>query len=172
MGEGVRYLHAQHPVVAHLDLKSTNPVLDAEGQHLRICDFGLARRLGTVGDPCERPPSRGGSPRYMAPEAYDSNLGPLTEKADVWSSGCTLIEIFGSSLPYAECSNVQQILKIMLVHRCGPSIPTSIEANVRGAIACTLAFDAQERLAIPQVLLLLQTAASSIENKSRFLWIP
>mmetsp|Transcript_62695 Transcript_62695/g.134630 ORF Transcript_62695/g.134630 Transcript_62695/m.134630 type:complete len:214 (-) Transcript_62695:28-669(-) len=163
----------RRPPVAHLDLKSMNLVLDAEGQHLQICDFGLARALAADdGGPPDRPPSRGGSPRYMAPECYDSNLGPLTEKADMWSSGCVLIEIFGSSLPYAECSNVQQILNIMLVQRRGPTIPASIEARVQGAIGGTLAFTAQDRVAADMVLLQLETVARSAENKSRFQWIP
>jgi len=170
--EGVRYLHTRTPPVAHLDLKSMNLVLDAEGRHLQICDFGLARTLGNVGDGCDRPPSRGGSPRYMAPECYDADLGAITEKADVWSSGCILIELFGGGLPYSECSNVQQILKIMLVHRSGPSIPQQIEASVRGIVSSMLAFDAPDRLAIAQVLLRLQAVATSTENKSRFLWIP
>jgi mitogen-activated protein kinase kinase kinase 7 len=175
--EGVRYLHARQPVIAHLDLKSMNLVLDAEGQHLQICDFGLARAMGPGPGPPDgeedRLPNRnGGSPRYMAPECYDSKIGPLTEKADVWSSGCILIEIFGACLPYASCSNVQQILKNMLVHHSGPAIPDSVEASVRNVITCTLAFEARERQAIAQVLLQLQTVASSTENKSRFLWIP
>lgn len=178
--EGVRYLHAQSPPVAHLDLKSMNLVLDAEGQHLQICDFGLARVLRPLlqhgqqeVEQAERVPSRGGSPRYMSPECYDSNLGAITEKADVWSSGCILIEIFGETQPYAECSNVQQILKLMLVHHCGPSVPETIEASVRSVIASTLAFEAQERLAIAQVLLQMQTIAKSNsgETKSRFMWI-
>merc|ERR1712217_635203 len=138
---------------------------DADGQHLRICDFGLARALGLEGDPNNRPPSRGGSPRYMAPECYDGKLGPLTEKADVWSSGCVLIEIFGGCLPYAECSNVQQILNLMLVQRRGPTIPASIETRVRGAIVCMLAFQAHQRAAIDAITLQLETAAKSTENK-------
>lgn len=186
--EGVRYLHARNPAIAHLDLKSMNLVLDADGQHLQICDFGLARVMveqserddGEAGGSSssdtgrDRPPSRGGSPRYMSPECHDSTLGELTVKADVWSSGCILIEIFGETLPYSECSNVHQILKLMLVHRCGPDIPSRVEAPVRSIIACTLAFEAQDRLAIAQVLLRLQSVASSNcnENKSRFQWIP
>ncbi|CAE8694158.1 unnamed protein product, partial [Polarella glacialis] len=122
--EGARYLHAQQPPIAHLDLKSMNLILDAEGQHLRLCDFGLARVLGdaavftndleSLQGSCSSggsSPSRGGSPRYMAPECYDESLGSLSEKTDVWSSGCILIEIFGSCQPYAECSSVTQILK-------------------------------------------------------------
>jgi tetratricopeptide (TPR) repeat protein len=168
--EGVHYLHTQRPPIAHLDLKSMNLVLDKEGQHLKICDFGLARLLNDEaegeGQGSERPPSQGGSPRYMSPECYDRNLGAITVKADVWSSGCILIEIFGETLPYAECGNIQQILKLMLVDHCGPSIPTTIEAAVRDVIASTLLFNASDRVAIAEVL----TQVQNIDNKSRFAW--
>jgi len=160
--EGVEYLHAQSPPIAHLDLKSMNLVLDAEGHHLQLCDFGLARALGGNLPPCgDRPPSRGGSPRYMAPECYDSAIGHITEKADSWSSGCVLIEIFGESLPYAECSNVQQILKLMLVQHQPPSLPAPIEAPVRGVIACALAFDARERPNAAEMLSRLRSIAGA-----------
>jgi hypothetical protein len=184
--EGVRYLHARSPPIAHLDLKTMNLLLDEDGEHLQICDFGLSRVLkerpqrpvGTEDhdevNEAERIPSRGGSPRYMSPECHQINLGAITEKADVWSSGCILIEIFGETLPYAECSNVQQILKLMLVHHCGPSIPETIEASVRSVIASTLAFEAQDRQAIAQVLSQMQMLAKSSagEKKSRLMWIP
>eukprot|EP00927_Polykrikos_kofoidii_P049377 TRINITY_DN43441_c0_g1_i1.p1 TRINITY_DN43441_c0_g1~~TRINITY_DN43441_c0_g1_i1.p1 ORF type:complete len:954 (-),score=165.05 TRINITY_DN43441_c0_g1_i1:304-3075(-) len=182
--EGARYLHSRSPPIAHLDLKSMNLVLDRDCQHLQICDFGLARVLVCVGGTTSadatadgaqqpaQPETRGGSPRYMAPECYDSSMGELTEKADVWSCGCILIETFGNTLPYAECSNSQQIATALLVHQSGPSIPEAIEAPVRTVIGCALAFLASDRPAIPQVLLQLQAVASSSENKSRFLWIP
>lgn len=175
--EGVLYLHSQQPIIAHLDIKSMNLVLDAEGQHLQICDFGLARALSTSSgatpsDPRERPPSRAGSPRYMAPECYDSNLGTVTEKADVWSSACVLIEIFGGKLPYAECANVQQILKAMLVHRSGPCIPSSIEAPVRSVATMMLAFEAPQRPPVSRVLPQIQAIAVSHgkEDTSHFMW--
>eukprot|EP00930_Biecheleria_cincta_P043535 TRINITY_DN29885_c0_g1_i1.p1 TRINITY_DN29885_c0_g1~~TRINITY_DN29885_c0_g1_i1.p1 ORF type:complete len:897 (+),score=182.68 TRINITY_DN29885_c0_g1_i1:127-2817(+) len=177
--QGVRYLHEREPPVVHLDLKSMNLVLDAEGTHLRICDFGLARTLGRIADDsstsgCDGPTSRGGSPRYMAPECYDVGLGPLTEKTDVWSLGCILIEIFGCCQPYAECSNVHQILKIMLVSQIPPSIPADIEDNVRSIITSALRIEAKDRKAVDQVLLTVQIAASrSTDSKTgRLQWIP
>lgn len=183
--EGVQYLHSRTPPIAHLDLKSLNLLLDAEGRHLQICDFGLARelcgtsssdacngpRIGASEGACSsfsKPPTRGGSPRYMAPECYDAVLGPVSEKADVWAAGCILIEVFGDCLPYAECSNVQQILKNMLVHRCGPLVPSTIEAPVRAVVSNALAFEAAQRLAIGQVLAQLQRAAGG--NKPRLAW--
>jgi len=177
--QGVRYLHEREPPILHLDLKSMNLVLDADGTHLRICDFGLARTLTrTDDDPSapgrDGPTSRGGSPRYMAPECYDVGLGPLTEKTDVWSLGCILIEIFGCCQPYAECSNVHQILKIMLVSQIPPTIPADIEDNVRGVIISALRIEANDRIAVDQVLLTIQIAASrSTDSKTgRLQWIP
>lgn len=177
--EGVLYLHLQQPTIAHLDIKSMNLVLDAEGRHLQICDFGLARALcGSRGagstDLRERPPSRAGSPRYMAPECYDGNLGAITEKADVWSSGCVLIELFGARLPYAECGNAQQILSAMLVHHTGPCVPSSLEAPVRSIANSMLAFEARRRPPIAQALPQLRAAAAALRcegSASRFQWV-
>lgn len=106
----------------------------------------------------------------MAPECHDSSW-PITEKADVWSSGCILIEIFGESLPYAECSNVQQILKLMLVHHSGPSVPATIEPAVRSVIASMLDFEAPDRLAITQAHVQMQAAAGDSDGRSRFAWM-
>lgn len=166
MLQAIGYLHARQPPIAHLDVKSMNLLLDAGGEHLQLCDFGLARVLGRGGSGgagCEggareEPPRAGrGSPRYMAPECHDSALGVITERADIWSAGCVLIEIFAGVLPYAECRNVQQILNIMLVHRRGPALPKTIEASVRGAMHCALAFEAKNRLPVAQVLVQIET---------------
>lgn len=180
--QGVRYLHEREPPIVHLDLKSMNLVLDADGMHLRICDFGLARTLtgtddgasATGRDSSTSGASRGGSPRYMAPECYDVAMGPLTEKTDVWSSGCILIEIFGCCQPYAECSNVHQILKIMLVSQVPPTIPAEIEDNVRSVIASALQIEAKDRTAVDQILLTIQIAASrpTDSKTGRLQWIP
>lgn len=157
MLEGVAYLHSCSPAVIHLDLKSLNLVFDAQG-HLQICDFGLARALdgATTGRP-----SRGGSVRYMAPECHDPAFGSLSEKTDVWSAGCVLIEIFDSSFPYAQCGNVQQILKMILVQRSPPPVPESIEDRVRMAIQWSLAFAPKDRFTIQQVLCQLETIGKS-----------
>eukprot|EP00929_Paragymnodinium_shiwhaense_P038408 TRINITY_DN20289_c0_g3_i3.p1 TRINITY_DN20289_c0_g3~~TRINITY_DN20289_c0_g3_i3.p1 ORF type:complete len:973 (+),score=212.79 TRINITY_DN20289_c0_g3_i3:74-2992(+) len=177
--EGVAYMHGLNPPIAHLDLKSMNLVLDAQGEHLQICDFGLARRLLRMehrqGEAEQRPPSRGGSPRYMSPECHDDTLRPIDEKADVWSCACILIEIFGSVQPWAECSNQQQILRAMLVQHEAPSIPESIEAPVQAVMSAAFAFEAAQRPQVSEVARRLQVAsATSTENKSqsRLMWVP
>lgn len=152
--EALVYLHSRRPAVAHLDVKSMNVVLDADGQHLQLCDFGLARAVGPDGEVSE---FCGGSPRYMSPERHDSSLGSITVLADVWSAGCVFIELFGNAQPYADCSNAQQILTAILVHRCGPCIPDIIEAGIRDFTAAALTFEPQERPSAWQGLQQLRT---------------
>eukprot|EP00434_Breviolum_minutum_P000164 symbB.v1.2.000139.t1/scaffold16.1/size461936/13 len=55
----------------------------------------------------------GGSPRYMAPECFVVG-SCITEKVDIWSLGCCLVEILGGPLPYENLpmmSEVQNRLK-------------------------------------------------------------
>lgn len=175
--DGVAFLHSRDPLIAHLDLKTMNLVLDAEGQHLRICDFGLSRpvpaALGDRGEGAGASQERrsvGGSPRYMAPECHDSSLGVVTEKADLWSCGCVLIEMFGGGLPFAECNNVQQIVNQMLVHREGPSISEVLEPAVQSTIACMLRFPGHERTAAQEALAELNRASFAPLSRPRLAW--
>jgi len=167
LSEGVMYLHSRDPSIAHCDLKSMNLVLDTRSQHLQICDFGLSRvlcdhRCTERGD---LQTCRGGSPRYMAPECHDPGLGPITEKVDVWACGCILIEIFGNVLPYAHCSNVQQIVNEMLVNHRSPVIPETVtEAPVRDVIRAMHAIAAEDRLDVALSRRRLQVAASKTER--------
>jgi calcium-dependent protein kinase len=75
----VSYLHAHQ--VAHRDLKPENFVYEsADGDHLKMIDFGFASRYDSgsrLSQPC-------GSLHYVAPEVLTKSY---TEKADLWSMG-------------------------------------------------------------------------------------
>ena len=81
--------------VVHRDLKPANILLDRDAEP-RVCDFGLA---------CEFDPTRfhnetehiGGSPLYMAPEAFDGHVSP---QSDVYALGVMLIEVFCGQAPF------------------------------------------------------------------------
>lgn len=161
MMEALSYLHSRKPAIVHADVKSMNFVLDQNQEHLQLCDFGLARRLessssssgsyGTKRDP------RSGSPRYMAPERHDIKLGASTERIDIWAAGCVLIEIFGQVVPFDCCTNSQQITRIIVVERRGPTVPMHVEMSVQGIILCALAYKAEQRPTAQQLLLHLET---------------
>ncbi|KAE8299549.1 Serine/threonine-protein kinase 17B [Larimichthys crocea] len=79
--EGVHHLHQSNLV--HLDLKPQNILLTSLSPpgDIKIVDFGLARRLGAVGELREIL----GTPEYVAPEIL--NYEPITTATDLWSVG-------------------------------------------------------------------------------------
>jgi serine/threonine protein kinase len=143
IGEGVAFLHSHQPPVVHRDLKSQNIVLDLR-LGAKLCDFGLTQSMEKTHISVKEG-GMGGSPRYMAPECYDSR-GKITEKVDIWAVGCLLVEIFGGPLPYEECTNIQQIMAKVLVERQAPRIPHSLPAPVRELCAACFQFELDRRI--------------------------
>merc|ERR1719326_2068787 len=90
IAEGVDFLHGRSPPFVHRDLKSMNVVMDFEF-NTKLCDFGLTQSMEKTH--ITRRENEGGSPRYMAPELFDSG-GKITEKLDIWALGCLTLEIF------------------------------------------------------------------------------
>ncbi|KAJ8252807.1 hypothetical protein GJAV_G00205840 [Gymnothorax javanicus] len=81
MLEGIHLLHQCS--VVHLDLKPQNILLTSLYPlgDVKLVDFGLARRLGTIGELREIL----GTPEYVAPEIL--NYEPITTATDLWSVG-------------------------------------------------------------------------------------
>ncbi|KAF9608686.1 hypothetical protein IFM89_010470 [Coptis chinensis] len=86
---GLAYLHS----TIHRDIKGANLLVDASGV-VKLADFGMAKHIS--GQAAEL--SMKGSPYWMAPELIhavnqkDTN-GDFAFAVDIWSLGCTIIEI-------------------------------------------------------------------------------
>ena len=98
MFSAVMYLHQS--LVAHMDLKLDNMVVDVEGR-LRLVDFGLAVIMS---HPAQTYRQRSGSRAYAAPEvlaeaAYDPRA------ADAWSLGITLFAYATDTTPFSSAEN-------------------------------------------------------------------
>jgi len=113
VSEGVSFLHSKTPPFVHRDLKSMNVVMDFE-LNAKLCDFGLTQSMEKTH--ISRRDNEGGSPRYMAPELFDSR-GKITEKVDIWALGCLIVEVISSRLPHEECTSIQQVMTKTLVDR-------------------------------------------------------
>lgn len=116
--EGVVFLHGRSPPAVHRDLKSLNVVLDF-ALNCKLCDFGLTQSMEKTH--ITRRENEGGSPRYMAPELFDSR-GKITEKVDIWALGCLCVEILTSRNPHEECTSIQQVMAKVLIEKKQPFV--------------------------------------------------
>ena len=85
---GLRFIHRSK--IVHRDIKPSNILVKYKDPTIKevryaIADFGLAR-IQPLSTPV-------GTTTYMAPEALDPKLGPMTDKTDVYSFGITIKEI-------------------------------------------------------------------------------
>jgi WD40 repeat protein len=93
-----RAVHFAHERgVLHRDLKPGNILLDGNGEP-HVCDFGLAKRLGSEGVATPSVPAVG-TPAYMAPEQLCGE-GFLAPAADVYALGSILYEVLTGEQPF------------------------------------------------------------------------
>lgn len=162
LADGVWYLHEQNPTIVHRDLKSLNVVLDLN-LNVKICDFGLTESMERT-HMTKR--NNGGSPRYMAPELFDSKT-KITEKIDVWALGCIFVEIFGGELPYSNINTLPDLTREMLVHRRSPDVPEFIFEEVRQIMLSCLNFDFRLRPTCKQAFCQLKAAKKQLRQDGR-----
>ncbi|KAG2327249.1 hypothetical protein Bca4012_036248 [Brassica carinata] len=118
---GLAYLHSKKTV--HRDIKGANLLVDASGV-VKLADFGMAKHL--TGQRADL--SLKGSPYWMAPELMqavmqkDSNPD-LAFAVDIWSLGCTVIEMFTGKPPWSEFEGAAAMFKVM---RDSPPVPESM----------------------------------------------
>ena len=121
--EGLHYLHTSN--IVHCDLKAAN-ILTTKNGNVKLTDFGVSLNLramerergsatvsgmsGVEGRCSSNQSGSGephgnvaGTPNWMAPEVIE--LKGASTKSDIWSLGCTVVELLTGKPPYADVGN-------------------------------------------------------------------
>jgi len=100
--EAVRVLH-DRVGIAHMDISLENLLLDAEQNEIKLCDFGLARKVNYRFETSH--PIEIGKKKYMAPELHRSfTPGTLLDlrKADIFSMFVVLFMMCTGRPPFLQ----------------------------------------------------------------------
>lgn len=126
-------LGAAHAVgVMHRDIKPENLILEPTG-NAKLMDFGIARPIKRVEPGQTQEGFIVGTPLYLSPEQLDGREPDV--RADIYSTGVVLYELFSGELPF----NAPNAVEIMMKHLREPApsprlhwpeIPPKLEAAI------------------------------------------
>jgi len=102
--EGLCFLHSNN--IIHRDFKPDNMLIDKRG-NVKLIDFGTATQVLEV---TEQRRSSVGTPWYTAPEVFKAEEYTFT--ADIWSLGCSLIEMLCGLPPYSNLNAMGALFKM------------------------------------------------------------
>jgi serine/threonine protein kinase len=101
--QGLVYLHEQG--VIHRDIKGANILTTKQGL-VKLADFGVASRTTGLHES-----SVVGTPYWMAPEVIE--LTGATTASDIWSLGCTVVELLDGKPPYHALQPMPALFRIV-----------------------------------------------------------
>ncbi|CAN6241246.1 unnamed protein product [Urochloa humidicola] len=133
--EGLVYLHEQG--VIHRDIKGANILTTKEGL-VKLADFGVATKL-TEADINTH--SVVGTPYWMAPEVIE--MSGVCAASDIWSVGCTVIELLTCAPPYYDLQPMPALFRI--VQDVQPPIPEGLSPEITDFLRQCFQKDAMQR---------------------------
>lgn len=147
----------------HRDIKGANILTNKEGQ-VKLADFGVATKLhegeshlvvqGPLdADPAAPAPAPGGpspagTPYWMAPEVIQ--LSRASTASDIWSVGCTIVELVTGEPPYYGLNPHAAMYKI--VQDEGPPIPDNISDGLADLLQRCFQKDPEKRATAKQLV--------------------
>ena len=159
---GLGYLHNNG--IAHRDIKCANCLLCSDGV-VKLADFGASKRFESV----SLVSGLKGTPHWMAPEVIKgTQMTTGWMKADVWSLGCTVVEMFTAKVPYAEYENPMTAMYKIASGEIPSLKPSSIQPNKASEglisfIHICCAVDPTQRPAVEELQLQTFVATATVD---------
>ncbi|KAI1779277.1 Pkinase-domain-containing protein [Hypoxylon cercidicola] len=127
----LEYLHDDQGGVAYRDLKPENLLLDGEG-HVKLVDFGFAKRLGSRDSRPVETYTLCGTPEYLAPEVIQ-NKGH-TIAVDWWALGILIYEFLTGYPPFWHQNPIEiykQIIEKPVLFPADPPVSPNAQSIIR-----------------------------------------
>jgi len=144
---GLNYLHTRSPPVVHRDVKAANLLVSLHFD-VKLADFGVSRSNSDT-----KSFSMVGSIPWMAPEVMLQEHGH-GRKADIWSAGCTVIEMATGAQPWGSGAfdNVMYAIRHIGWSEATPPIPEAASQACQDLIAQCVQRRADDRPTADQLL--------------------
>ncbi|XP_035818752.1 uncharacterized protein [Zea mays] len=140
---GLAYLHGRNTV--HRDIKGANILVGPNGE-VKLADFGMAKHISSFAEIR----SFKGSPYWMAPEVI-MNCKGYSLSVDIWSLGCTIIEMATARPPWHQYEGVAAIFKIANSKDI-PEIPDSFSEEGKSFLQLCLKRNPASRASAVQLM--------------------
>eukprot|EP00127_Corallochytrium_limacisporum_P004389 Clim_evm23s159 gene=Clim_evmTU23s159 len=143
---GLDYLHCHH--IIHRDVKCANILMDMQGS-AKLGDFGASTMIQSVSKPSTLNAKTSiGTPYWMSPEMV---LGAgYGRRTDVWSLGCTVIEMMTGKPPWYKLEPMAALFHIGMSKEI-PQFPNDIEGDWNNALRQMLVRDPAGRITVEQL---------------------
>jgi len=116
--KALQYLHSQE--IIHRDIKGANLLLTKDGI-VKLVDFGSCALVAVGAEQIVA-----GTPFWMSPEAISNTVA--TTLSDIWSLGCTILELFTGAPPYWKLGATVALYR--MGEDAHPPLPTNLSENL------------------------------------------
>ncbi|XP_059139072.1 mitogen-activated protein kinase kinase kinase 3-like [Physella acuta] len=139
--EGLKYLHERNPPIIHRDIKGENVLLKDE-MNIKLTDFGLSKIVHSA----TQARTVAGTYNWMAPEVVSAkNKIPYDYKVDIWSLGCTVVEMATRRPPFPDLTPAKVIKALTESREPTYTLPKSASEQMRNFLELTLQINPHDR---------------------------